>query len=138
MKKISISEARAQYNVDPAKLEEPTVIEVGGKPVAVLVPYELWQSLQASQPPRSRSRPPVSKAFLREVEAFERMRPELMEQYRDRFVAIHKGKVIAVGDTSLGVLEDVRERFGRITVYIELVSPDSPRKARIPSVWVKR
>ncbi len=45
MRTIEIKEAQAQYNVDPAQLQEPTIIEVGGKPVAVLVPYEQWVQL---------------------------------------------------------------------------------------------
>ncbi|MGE5601824.1 MAG: DUF5678 domain-containing protein, partial [Nitrososphaerales archaeon] len=85
-----------------------------------------------------RKRPEASEEFMREVEAFERMRPALLEQYPGRVVAIHGGQVVGVGDSPIPVYEDVVARLGRVTVYVEWVEPDSPRRARIPSVWVKR
>lgn len=137
MKTIAINEARAQYNVDPAALEEPLVIEVEGKPVAVLVPYAQWEKLREGQ--SKPDEPPEDNApkwFLREEKAFYRLLPQLLEQYRGRYVGIHKGKVVAVGDSSIEVLEDVQRRLGpRVHPYVGWVDT-KPRVARMPSVWV--
>jgi prevent-host-death family protein len=139
MKTIAISEARAKYNVDPAALDEPTVIEVGGKPVAVLVPYEQWEKLQARQGKQDEL-PQVKapKWFLREEEAFYRLLPQLLEQYRGSYVGIYKGKVVAVGDSAIAVMEDVQERLGpRIHPYVGWVETE-PRVVRMPFVRVPK
>jgi hypothetical protein len=76
-------------------------------------------------------------AFEREVAAFERLRPSLMEQYAGQYVAIYQGQVVASGDKKLDVLIQARLKHGPI-VFVGLVSEDWPRKARIPSVWIVR
>lgn len=75
----------------------------------------------------------VVQAFQREVAAFERMRPALLEKYAGRYVAIYHGEVIASGDDKLALLDQVREQFGHVVCYIEKVTPDAPRTVRMPS-----
>jgi len=76
-------------------------------------------------------------AFEKEVAAFERLRPSLMEQYAGQYVAIYGGQVVASGDKKLDVLQQARQKYGPI-VFVGLVSEDWPRKVRIPSVWIVR
>ena len=80
----------------------------------------------------------VTRAFEQEVAAFERLRPALLEQYAEQYVAIFQGKVVASGDEKLVLLDQVRDRFGHVVCYIEKVSPDSPQTVRMPSVRVVR
>lgn len=80
----------------------------------------------------------INQAFEQEVAAFERMRSALLEKYPGQYVAIYQGKVIAIGDEKLVLLDQVREQFGHIVCYIEKVAADSPRTVRIPSVHVVR
>lgn len=80
----------------------------------------------------------ITQAFEQEVAAFEQLRPALLKQYAGRYVAIYQGKVVAIGDEKLALLDVVRERFGPIVCYIEKVSPDSPRTVRMPSLRVAR
>lgn len=77
-------------------------------------------------------------AFEQEIAAFEALKPTLLGQYRGQYVAIYQGEVVASGDKKLDVSRQVREQYGPIVYYVELVAPDSPRKVRIPSVWVTR
>ena len=72
--------------------------------------------------------------FEREVEAFERLRPALLESYAGQFVAIYQGEVVATGDDKLLLLHQIRERFGDVVCYIEKVTADSPRIVRMPSM----
>lgn len=77
-------------------------------------------------------------AFAAEVAAFEQMKPALMEQYGGQAVAVHGGQVIVAGSDKMAVLADVVKTYGPVPCYIEWVEPASPRRARIPSAWVKR
>ncbi|MEZ4865635.1 MAG: DUF5678 domain-containing protein [Caldilineaceae bacterium] len=76
--------------------------------------------------------------FAREVAAFERLKPELIERYYGRVVAIYQGEVVAVGDDRMDVLGEVLERLGPVPCYIEWVTEQTPRRARITSAWIKR
>jgi hypothetical protein len=45
-------------------------------------------------------------------------------------VAIYLGEVVASGDGKLEVSRQVRERFGPVDYFVELVASDTPRKVR--------
>ncbi|MEM7125612.1 MAG: hypothetical protein AAF702_04755 [Chloroflexota bacterium] len=76
--------------------------------------------------------------FLREVAAFERLKPKLLIQYRDHVVAIYQGKVVAVGEDILSTHNKVMEEFGEVVCYVEWVKEEVPRKVRITSSRIKR
>ncbi|MBX2999644.1 MAG: hypothetical protein KF893_14090 [Caldilineaceae bacterium] len=80
----------------------------------------------------------VPPEFLDSIAAFERLLPQLLEQYRGQAVAIYQGRVVASGDDKMAVLGQVLDEYGPVPCYIEWVDPESPRRARVPSVWVKR
>jgi hypothetical protein len=83
-------------------------------------------------------RPAAPPEFLREIAAFERLKPELLKQYKGRVVAIYRGDVVAVGDDKMSVHDAVLEKFGSVPCYIEWVEEVTPRRARIVSVWRAR
>ena len=72
-------------------------------------------------------------AFEREIAAFERLKSNLMEPYMGQYVAIYQGEVIASGDDKLAVLHEVRQQYGPIVCYVEKVSRELLRTARMPS-----
>ncbi len=116
-------------------IKEPVFIEDEGHPVAVIVPIEMfraWQAqLQADLPvSEPESVQPLS-GFEREKAAFEAMKPVLMKQYRDKCVAIVGGKVVEEGEDKLEVIEKVRERFGRVPMYVQWVT-EQPRTYHFP------
>ena len=77
-------------------------------------------------------------AFEQEIAAFNKLKPTLLQQYPNQYVAIYQGQVVAYGDKKLAVSRQVRETLGAVVYYVALVSPDEPRTVRIPSVWVTR
>lgn len=76
--------------------------------------------------------------FLESVATFERLLPQLLEQYRGQAVAISQDRVIASGPDKMSVWEQVISEYGQIPFYVEWVEPDAPRKVRMPSVRVVR
>ncbi len=116
----------------------PTVLERAGEPLAILLPMSDYQMFVGA--PQTNVPPPAPPEFLREVEAFERLKPMLLsqEEYCGRAVAIHQGQVVAVGDDKMEVLAEAWEEFGEVPIYVEWVTPETPRRVRIPSIKVRR
>ena len=77
--------------------------EVGLAPAVIDFPKEMVAKLTADRPKAFPSRPTHPK-LAAEHDAFEAMLPELLAQYAGRYVAIAGGKVVAVGDSEVGVL----------------------------------
>lgn len=137
MKTLTLKETSQSYlvEIDQAALaQEPTLLETGGRPVAVLIPTAEYNAFQTWLTMRQAPAAPVE--FQREVTAFEHLKPTLQEHHPGRVVAIHGGQVIAIGDDKMAVLDDVTAKFGPIPCYIEWVEPETPRRARISSAWV--
>lgn len=86
--------------------------------------------------------PPVQediyKALESEWKAFEKLRPELQEQYPGQYVAIYQERVVGMGEDQFDLLKQVYDEFGQVVCFID--KPDGPpiRKARITSTWVVR
>jgi hypothetical protein len=73
-------------------------------------------------------------AWRREQRAFAMMLPSLLATHRDRYVAVHDGKVVAVGTTLVDTALEAYQVVGYVPVYVNLVT-DRPRlPVRIPSV----
>lgn len=119
-----LEQIAARYNTSPEMLLDTAVQEFVDK--------------AEQQVEKVASRPAAPPEFLREAEAFKRLKPELLKQYKGRVVAIHQGQVVAVGNDRTEVLGIVLEKFGPVPCYIEWVEEQTPRRARIPSAWVVR
>ena len=61
-----------------------------------------------------------------EVEAYERMRPELLQKYRGKVVAVKGGRLVGVYDSEVEALRDALERFGLVPVLIRRVGEERP------------
>lgn len=61
----------------------------------------------------------VHAAFEQEVTAFEQQKPQLLQTYPGKIVAIYQGRVVAVGDDRLKVHDEVIEKYGNVPCYIE-------------------
>jgi predicted transcriptional regulator len=72
----------------------------------------------------------------REIKAFAQLKPELLQKYKGRVVAIYQGQVVAVGDDRMEVLGVVLENLGPVPCYIEWVEEETPRRVRITSTWI--
>lgn len=77
-------------------------------------------------------------AFEQEAAAFLALKPQLLQQYSGKVVAIYQGEVVMVGDDRLAVHDQVMQKYGHIPCYIESVQEETPRVARITSSWKAR
>lgn len=64
--------------------------------------------------------------FLQELEAFNRMLPELLKTHRGQFVAIFQGNVVGTGSNKLAVARDAYEKHGAVNVLVRLVAEEQP------------
>lgn len=115
----------------------PAILAENEQPVAVLLPMEEYLSFQKWQQ-EQQMLSAVPPEFASELAAFEQLRPTLAEDYAGQAVAIYQGRVIAAGDNKMDVYGQVLEKFGPVPCYIEWVEADPPRRARMPSAWIKR
>lgn len=90
-----------------------------------------WVSEKIDEPETSLA----NEAFEREAAAFELLKPELIAQYPNQYVAIFQEKVVAHGNDKLVLVKEVYSQFGEVPCYIGKASSEPRRKARIPSVW---
>ena len=77
-------------------------------------------------------------AFETELAHFEHLKPQLLQQYPGRFVAIYQGEVVAVGDNKMAVLAMAEEALGNAPFCVSQATEDGPRRVRITSAWVVR
>jgi len=78
------------------------------------------------------------KDFETEMAHFERLKPQLLQQHRGRFVAIYQGEVVAVGDHKMDVLATAEEALGNVSFYVGQVTENGPRRVRMPSSRIVR
>jgi hypothetical protein len=68
----------------------------------------------------------------REMAAFRRLLPQLLERYRNKYVAVHGEQVVGSGDDLVKVAMAAYEQFGYQAIYVDLVTDKSVRPVRIP------
>lgn len=132
-----IREIQAPYTLavdDEAIGRETIVLQRGGKPVAVVVPYEEYKTLVGLK--RSASQP-TDPQFERERSAYRQLLPELLRTHRGEWVAIVNEQAVAFGPTFQSVIVPVRERFGQRPVFVQEIL-ENPRIRNIPSPQVLR
>ncbi|MEE8389657.1 MAG: hypothetical protein V3S14_02525 [Anaerolineae bacterium] len=128
MKTLILKEAQAPYTLtldETALAEGPVQVLCvdgeGERVIGIIVPPEEYAAFRAWRKARQRQQweQQTREEFERKVAAFERMRPELLQEYRGRVVAIHAGQVVEVGDSKAEVSEQVYQRLGDVSVYIQ-------------------
>jgi hypothetical protein len=142
MKTLTLKETQTLYTLtldEDALAEGPVRVLRGEQTIGVLVApdeYEMFRAWRETQQRREQVQQ-VHEGFEREVAAFERMLPELLQEYHGRVVAIHNGQVVEVGDSKVEVSERVHQRLGDVTVYVQQVS-EHPRVYKFPCFKVVR
>ncbi len=84
-------------------------------------------------PPQLAHLVPVTDMWTRNCDYFALHRAELLKEYRDKFVAVHEGKVVAHGDSIIEVAEAGYRACGYVPIYVDLVSENEPAVVRMPS-----
>jgi hypothetical protein len=67
----------------------------------------------------------------RERNAFRQLLPQLLATHRGKYIAIHEGKVVGVGEDLVPVALQAHRQYGRVAIYVDLVSDQPPRPVRI-------
>jgi len=72
-------------------------------------------------------------ALEKEIRAFERLHPQLVEAYLGQFVAIHRGELVDADPDFEALFLRIQERFGDAVVLIRQVSAEPTLKLRGPT-----
>lgn len=76
---------------------------------------------------------PIPDVWTRNRDYFVSHRDELMKEYRGKYVAVHDGLIVAIGDDKLEVAKAGYTQCGRVPVYVGFVGEAEPRRIRMPS-----
>ena len=133
MKKLTLKETQAPYEVALDDTSEVVILERNGEPVAAIVPIAEYQAFQSWRQAelRRQTQSEEEAAIEREHAAFEKMLPELLQKYEGRVVAIYQGEVVAVGDDEAVVWKQTRQRLGPLPIYVQTVEA-LPRIVNMP------
>lgn len=137
-----LKETRVPYNSVLDQLPqsgEVTFLEKNGQPVAAVVSmaeFAAFQRWREEEITRQR-RQSEAAAIEREHSAFQEMLPTLLQQFPGQVVAIHQGKVIAVGDQRMDVWQLARQQVDGAPVYVQKVE-SPPKIYKMPSRKVVR
>ncbi|MBI5653342.1 MAG: type II toxin-antitoxin system Phd/YefM family antitoxin [Chloroflexi bacterium] len=126
-KTISLKDAATAYvaAIEQVKASgEAVIVEQGGKPSVVVISYNDYAELAAlRQTERDKKwMEEQHQILMREYDAFERLKPELLKTYKDKFVAIHNGELVDSDDDDKLLLERVDAKFGDITMLVTQVT----------------
>jgi len=136
VRRVVLKEAHAPYTLaieEEALSREPFILERDGEAVAAVIPIAEYQAFRAWRETRGREqkRRKDLEAFKREQQAFERLKPELLQTHRGQWVAIYQGKVVEAGQDRSQVLDSVYDRLGYVPVYVQQVE-QRPRVYKLP------
>lgn len=65
------------------------------------------------------------KSFQADEEAYRRMREHLLKEYKGKWVAVHNGKVVAVGDGQSEVIKKTFSIVGDSPFYVNKVGEEA-------------
>ena len=66
----------------------------------------------------------VSEVMLRNLEAYNRMKAELLQKYRDKVAVIKDGELVGVYDDHVQAYEDSVKKFGLVPILIKRIEED--------------
>lgn len=75
----------------------------------------------------------VSDKWELEYRAFLRLKPSLLQEFADRYVAVHEEQVVDSGEDKLKLGLRVYNKFGYVPIFFGLVSESADPLVRIPS-----
>jgi hypothetical protein len=115
----------------------PLEVPVGDAELEIVV-REPTTEFTVTLPPDNRPKVfpsrPTHPALAAEFDAFEAKLPELMKQYAGKYIALHGGEVVAVGNSKTDVLTAAHQQFPGELIYARLVTDQPQPIPRIPSL----
>jgi hypothetical protein len=76
---------------------------------------------------------PAPAKWAQERAAFAAMHVDLMTRYRNQYVAVHEGQVVASGGDKIRVALQAYQEHGHVPIYVGLVSDEPLPPARLPT-----
>lgn len=131
MKQLTLREPESPYTLsvdDETLSHESVIVEKNGRPVAVIIPfaeYNAFRSWQEKGEENGGNRQ-INNSFERDRAVFEQLKPELLQKYPGKVVAIYQGEIVAIGDDVAKTATQVYEKFGYVPSYVQRVE-DNPR-----------
>jgi hypothetical protein len=121
--------------VDPEETENRVLqpLFLHWEPVAGMPPAKTENVMTGFFPEMNDVNDPES-LYQREKDAFETMLPRLMQEHPGEYVAVHDGKVEAVGLTESEVADRFFSRFGDTHVYIGYVGDTPPKTYQVSPI----
>ena len=117
----------AEVPVGEAELEV-TVRDAGREPSHVLDVVLPPDDRPKAFPPR-----PTHLKLAAEYDAFVRMLPDLLAEHPGKYVAVHDGRVVAVGDSESGVRTAARQTHPGVLVLVRRVTDQPEPIQRVPT-----
>jgi PHD/YefM family antitoxin component YafN of YafNO toxin-antitoxin module len=107
---------------------EPLVIERDGQPTVVMIPFPEYQELVALRESERKKawQAEQEHLFQKQVAAFERMKPRLLETHRGKWVAILDERLVDSDADRSALSRRVSAKFARQPMLIDQVL-DKPR-----------
>jgi hypothetical protein len=114
----------------------PPEVPVGDAELEIAV-REPEQVFEVMLPPDTRPRVfpprPTNPELAAEHDIFVKMLPELMTKYAGKYIALHGGSVVAVGDTEVDALTRANDLHPGVLVLVRLVTDQPQPVQRIGS-----
>jgi hypothetical protein len=76
---------------------------------------------------------PAPTKWEREYQAFLGLLPELLKAHEGKYVAVHEGRVVDVGEDKVALALGVYEKYGYVPIYVGLVATRPLPPERCPS-----
>ena len=136
-KTITLKELPAEYAAAIERMSEggkPLVLEQDGKPALVVLPYAEYQALAALREDEQGKAwiQEQHEILMREQAAFERMKPELLETHKGKYVAVHNGELVDSDEDENALADRVYGKFGYRTILMTEVT-EIPRVYHVNS-----
>lgn len=139
MTTITIHESKALYAAleDPEALKQgPVFLEKDGQPTAVLFSIEEYRKLTGERGADSWTQKMLAE-LQPEIEAFQRLLPELLKEHRGEWVAIHNGEVLEISPDHANMSHRLTKQGIRPLLIREIREKprvvDLPHLERVPS-----
>jgi len=136
MTKPLIREVQTPYTINPADEaigRDTIIIRRDHQPIAVVLPYAEYQTLTGQK--AAHLPPPASDPeFEKQWQAFQRLKPELLEKYEGQWVGIVNEQVAVVGPSFDAVSRKIVQDYGNVAHCISQVT----RKPRMVRMTTRR
>lgn len=140
-RKLILKESQAPYilSLDETLLgQETVIIERDGEALAAIVPIEEYRRLKASSgQPQPEAEDEKMRTFYADMETFRRLLPELLQAYREQFVAIFRGQIVDADPDRWTLAKRVYAKCGYQPIYMGEVL-EEPRVYEFSSPEISR